>query len=123
MLFLVWKIYLEVYGGNQLINPWLKNTLHHLISGKYPQLLAWASELPGDLAKCVVVNDQSLSSITTIIGADQLDLLLHMTCCKEFLNFIFHPLIILHSNWVWFLGCWVRSACVNGHLCEGSCSY
>ena len=23
--------YLEVYGGNQLINPRLKNTLHHLI--------------------------------------------------------------------------------------------
>ena len=27
----VWNIYLEVYGGNQLINPKLKNTLQHLV--------------------------------------------------------------------------------------------
>ena len=57
MLFLVWKIYLEVYGGNQLINPRLKNTLHHLILRKYPELLAWPSEFPGDFVKCMVVND------------------------------------------------------------------
>ena len=28
----------RVYGGNHIINPRLKNTLHHLILRKYPQL-------------------------------------------------------------------------------------
>ena len=39
---LVWKIYLEVYVSDQLIDPRLKNILHHLILRIYPQLLAWA---------------------------------------------------------------------------------
>ena len=30
-VFLVWRIYLWVYGANQLINPRLKNTLHYSI--------------------------------------------------------------------------------------------
>ena len=41
-LFWVLKPYPEVCDGNQLINLELRNTLHHFIWKKCPQLLAWA---------------------------------------------------------------------------------
>ena len=41
--------------------------------------------------------------------------------CKEFLNFVFHPLIIHHGNQVWFLGNQIRGSCINGHFCVSCC--
>ena len=75
----------------------------------------------------MVVDNQSLSSITLWNYCNWCwpsgPTVAYDFCCKEFLNFVFHPLIILHSNQVCFWDTSLRGAHVNGHLCDGSCSY
>ena len=54
---------------------------------------------------------------TTMMGADQLDWLPHITFTIS-IYFILDPFVVFHCYWVWLSWYWFRSSCIYCHLCQ-----
>ena len=105
-----------------LIYPGLRSTSCHWVGKNVSYLWHRPGKFSCDLVECTTRCFPPSPFGTTMMGADQLDQLPHITfAVRSLLNLILTPFVVFHCYWIRFLWKWLRSSCIYHHLSQWCC--